>query len=93
MSGQSIKISVGASSRFAAYSRIEILQCAAPNGVLPVDDTSCDGNTAQYGSVLVASDGSFDVPAYTIYQLPNSALGEQPAIRPRSSGSGLRPDS
>src|SRR5580704_6866076 len=82
-SGQSINISVGPSSRFAAYSRIEILECAAPNGVLPVDDTSCDGNTAQYGSVLVASDGSFAVPAYTIYQLPNSALGEQANHAPK----------
>jgi hypothetical protein len=83
VSGQSITISVGPSSRFAAYSRIEILECSAPNGVLPVDDTSCDGNTAQYGSVLVASDGSFDVPAYTIYQLPNSALGEQANHAPK----------
>jgi hypothetical protein len=83
VSGESIKISVGPSSRFAAYTRIEILVCAAPNGVLPVDDTSCDGNTAQYGSVLVATDGSFDVPAYTIYQLPNSALGEQANHAPK----------
>ncbi|HEV3367313.1 MAG TPA: hypothetical protein VG054_07590 [Acidimicrobiales bacterium] len=82
-SGQSINISVGPSSRFAAYSRIEILECAAPNRVLPVDDTSCDGNTAQYGSVLVGSDGSFAVPAYTIYQLPNSALGEQANHAPK----------
>jgi hypothetical protein len=76
VSGQSIRISVGPNSRFTAYSRVEVLECAASNGTLPVDDTACDGNTAQLGSVLVAADGSFDVPAYTLYQLPNSALGE-----------------
>ena len=76
-SGTSISISVGPNARFTPYSRIEILECAAPKGILPVDDTTCDGNTAQYGSVLVGADGRFDLQAYTIYSLPNSALGEQ----------------
>ncbi len=76
-SGTSVSISVGPNARFTPYSRIEILECAAPKGILPVDDTTCDGNTAQYGSVLVGADGRFDLRAYTIYSLPNSALGEQ----------------
>ncbi len=75
--GQSITLAVGANSRFAPNTRIEVLECAAPNGVLPIDDTTCDGNTVQYRSVLVAADGSFQVPAYTVYQLPNTVLGEQ----------------
>jgi hypothetical protein len=75
--GQSISLSVGPNSRFSPYSRIEVLECAAPKGALPVDDSTCDGNTAQYGSVIVAADGSFGLPAYTLYQLPNTVLGEQ----------------
>jgi hypothetical protein len=75
-SGQSIRISVGPNSRFTPNYRIEVLECAAPKGVLPVDDTTCDGNSTQSGSVLVNADGSFEVPAYTLYQLPNAVLGE-----------------
>jgi hypothetical protein len=75
--GQSLTLSVGPNSRFSAHTRIEVLECAAPKGVVPVDDSTCDGNTAQYGSVLVEPDGSLQVPAYTLYQLPSAALGEQ----------------
>lgn len=75
--GQNIALSVGPNSTFTPNFRIEVLECAAPKGVLPVDDSTCDGNTAQYGSVLVAANGSLQVPAYTLYQLPNATLGEQ----------------
>lgn len=75
--GQNLVLSVGANTRFTPNTRIEVLECAAPKGVLPIDDSTCDGNTAQYGSVLVGPDGSFQVPSYTLYQLPNSVLGEQ----------------
>lgn len=73
-----VALGVGPNSTFRPNSRIEVLECSAPNGVLPTSDTSCDGNTTQYGSVLVARDGSFQVPTYTIYALPNMALGEAP---------------
>jgi hypothetical protein len=73
-----VALGVGPNSTFRPNSRIEVLECSAPKGILPTSDTSCDGNTAQYGSVLVARDGSFQVPSYTIYALPNRALGEAP---------------
>jgi hypothetical protein len=75
--GESVGISVGPNSRFTPYSKIEVLECAAPKGVLPVDDSTCDGNTAQAGSILAAANGSFRDSTYTLYRLPSSALGEQ----------------
>jgi hypothetical protein len=74
--GTVVAIHVGANSTFVPNSRIEVIECAAPNGVDPVSDATCDGNTAQAGSVLVAKDGSFDVPDYTLYALPNTTLAE-----------------
>ena len=80
--GVSLDISVGTNSTFAPYSRIIVIECAAPKGVMPVDDTTCDGNTVQSGSVLVNADGSFEVPSYRLYSLPNTALGEAPDSEP-----------
>lgn len=77
VSGQMIAISVVANSHFTPNARIEILECAAPHGVAPIDDTSCDGNTTPGQSVLVGPDGSFSDPEFTVYQLPSTALGEQ----------------
>jgi hypothetical protein len=75
--GQSISVSVGPNSVFAPNARIVILQCAAPNGVLPVDDSTCDGNTVQGDSVLVGGDGSFTEGSYILYRLPSPLLNEQ----------------
>ncbi len=74
--GATVDISVGPNSTFAPNSRIEVIECAAPHGVVPVDDTTCDGNTAQLGSILAGSDGSFHVTGYTLYSLPNTVLDE-----------------
>lgn len=76
--GETISISVGPNTVFTPEARIEVLECAAPRGALPTSDASCDGNTAQYGSVIVAADGSFTVPAYTLVALPNAAFDESP---------------
>ncbi len=78
----SLTITVGPNSTFAPYSRIEVLECAAPNGVPPVSDSSCDGNTANGQSVIVAKDGSFEVTNYTLYALPNRQLAETAATKP-----------
>jgi hypothetical protein len=75
--GETVSIAVGSNSEFAPYSRIEILECAAPHGQLPVDDTTCDGNTVADHSILVNKDGSFSDSSYPLYALPNSVLGEQ----------------
>ena len=74
--GAVVGIDVGPNPFFAPNSRIEVIECAAPKGVDPVSDATCDGNTAQSGSVLVARDGSFQIPHYTLYSLPNTALEE-----------------
>jgi hypothetical protein len=76
-SGETLALTVGPNSVFAPQSRIVILECAAPGGQLPVDDSTCDGNTVQGDSILVGSDGSFSEPAYTMYALPSTTLDEQ----------------
>lgn len=82
MNEASLTITVGPNSTFAPYSRIEVLECAAPIGVPPVSDASCDGNTANGQSVIVAKDGSFEVTNYTLYALPNRQLAETAATTP-----------
>ncbi len=78
-SQQQVTVSVGPNTRFAPYSRIEILECADPGGQtgnLPKNDDTCDGNTAPGFSVLVNKDGSFTAPNYQLWSLPNTQLGE-----------------
>jgi hypothetical protein len=76
---QTITVSVGPNTLFTPHSRVIILECADPAGTvanLPRDDSTCDGNTVQGDTVLVAANGSFSESAYTIFQLPSSALDE-----------------
>lgn len=82
INGETIRISVGPNSLFTPNARIEVLECAAPHGMPPTNDGSCDGNTAAYGSIIVAADGSFTVPGYTLVALPNAALDEGPHGQP-----------
>jgi hypothetical protein len=80
-SGQTISVSVGPNKYFAPFARIIILQCADPGGTsahLPINDTTCDGNTVAGHSVLVAKDGSFSTAYQEIFTLPNAQLGETP---------------
>lgn len=84
-SGQTISVSVGPNKYFAPFARIIILQCADPGGSsahLPINDTTCDGNTVPGHSVLVAKDGSFSTTYQQIFSLPNTVLGETPDGRP-----------
>jgi hypothetical protein len=49
-SGQNINIVIPANSAFAAPDNtvsINILECSAPNGVIPTKTSACDGNTHQ----------------------------------------------
>jgi hypothetical protein len=78
--GESVSVSVGANGFFTPHSHVNILECADPGGKsanLPKDDSTCDGNTIQGTTVLVAADGSFSASEYTVYSLPNATLGEQ----------------
>ena len=78
-SGQSINVVVPANSAFAApdnNSGVNIVECAAPNGVVPTLPSACDGNTLQNGA-QVSTDGSFTFNGFTVYALPDSvSLGE-----------------
>ncbi len=84
-SGQQVTVAVGPNSVFTPHSRIVVIECADPGGStanLPKDDSTCDGNTVQGATVLVQPNGSFTVSGYTLYSLPNAALGEQPNEQP-----------
>lgn len=77
--GQNVTVSMGANSIFPPNVRINILQCADPGGTtvnLPTQFSDCDGNTIQPLSLIPSKDGSFSYSNYTIYSVPNSALGE-----------------
>ena len=72
-------VGVGPNGYFTPNTGVKILECADPGGSsanLPKDDTACDGNTVEGGTLLVGDDGSFSVDAYPVYLLPSSALGE-----------------
>ncbi|HEY1439524.1 MAG TPA: Ig-like domain-containing protein, partial [Mycobacterium sp.] len=79
-SGQTINIVIPANSAFAApdnTTSIKVIECAAPNGVIPTQTTACDGNTIQGPTVTANTDGSFTLSGYTVYALPDSvSLGE-----------------
>jgi hypothetical protein len=81
-SGQNINVVVPANSAFAApnnNSGIIIVECSAPNGVVPTLPSACDGNTQQT-LVGVNSDGSFTFNDYQVFALPDSvSLGESPS--------------
>ena len=87
-SGQKIDVSVPANTVFdgSAYGNntqgIKILECSAPNGVIPTSTTACDGNTV--ATEFPAPDGSFDwlndnISGYPVYYLPDSNLGDSPS--------------
>jgi hypothetical protein len=84
-SGQLINISVGPNRFFTHYARINILECADQGGKKsnqPISESSCDGNTLQGSSILVARNGSFSVTGYEVYALPDPAIGESSDSRP-----------
>jgi hypothetical protein len=78
-SGQTVNVVIPANTAFAApndTSGIIIVECAAPNGVVPTLPSACDGNTQQT-FVGVNADGSFTFNQYRVFALPDSySLGE-----------------
>jgi hypothetical protein len=83
--GQTISVSVGPNSYFTPHAGVNILECADPGGSaanLPTSISTCDGNTIQGTTVLVANDGSFSESSYQVYALPSSTLGEQANDQP-----------
>jgi hypothetical protein len=78
--GQSVSVTIGPNGFFTPNSHVNILECADPGGKaanLPRDDSTCDGNTIQGTTVLVATDGSFSTTGYSVYSLPSATLDEQ----------------
>ena len=79
-SGQNINVVIPANSAFASPDNStakQIVECSAPNGVVPTLTSACDGETIQGPTVTAAADGSFTLTAYTVYALPDSvSLGE-----------------
>jgi hypothetical protein len=71
-SGQNINVVIPANSAFAgSNSNINIVECAAPDGVPPTDTSACDGNTIQGNTILPNSDGSFTYTGYELFALPD----------------------
>ena len=81
-SGQNIDVVIPANTVLTQNENLQIVECSAPDGVLPTDDTTCDGETIQGASIKPETNGSVDLHAqthsyYTIYALPDEAsLGE-----------------
>ena len=84
-SGQLINVVVPANSLFISTTSVNILECAAPNGVLPTLPSECDGNTIQGPTILPNTDGSNNIQTqkygqYPVFALPDSiSLGESPS--------------
>jgi hypothetical protein len=83
--GEVVAVSVKGNSTFVPGSKVNILECADPQGSaanLPKSIATCDGDTIQGDTVLVGTDGSVSESNYTIYQLPSATLGERPDGQP-----------
>jgi hypothetical protein len=80
-SGQSINVVVPANSIFSPTTNINIVECAAPGGVVPTDPGACDGNTINGPTLKPNADGSINFQTktgtlYQIFALPDANLGE-----------------
>ena len=78
-SGQSINVVVPANSAFASpnnHAAINVVECSAPNGVIPTNTSACDGNTIQGNTILPNSDGSFSYAGYQVFALPDLNIGD-----------------
>jgi hypothetical protein len=79
--GETVTVSVGPNSLFTPERRIIFIECSDPGGApagLPTSVRSCDGNTTQADTVIVASNGSFAEHHFVLYSLPNQNLAELP---------------
>jgi hypothetical protein len=76
-SGQNINVVVPANSVFNSNTGIQVVECSAPNSVIPTDPAACDGSTVNGPSLFPNGDGSVDYHAFTgqnypVYALPDS---------------------
>jgi hypothetical protein len=81
-SGQQINVVIPANSVFSSTTNLQVVECAAPNGVVPTSSAACDGNTIQGVTLKSNADGSVNMQTktgqlYPVYALPDSvSLGE-----------------
>jgi hypothetical protein len=81
-SGQGINVVIPANSVFSNHTNLAIVECSAPNGVIPTLSAACDGSTIQGVTLKSNTDGSVNLQTetgslYTVYALPDSiSLGE-----------------
>jgi hypothetical protein len=87
--GEVVTVSVKDNSTFTPGSKVNILECADPQGTaanLPKSINTCDGDTIQGDTVLVQPGGGISESHYTIYLLPSTVLGERPDGQPVCNG-------
>jgi len=80
-SGQNINVVVPANTLFSPNTNINIVECEAPQGVVPTDPSACDGNTINGPTLKPAADGSINYQTktqnlYPIFALPDPNLAE-----------------
>ncbi len=81
-SGQGINVVIPPNDLFNGTSGLKVLECSAPGFVLPMDSSSCDGNTINGNTLFANANGSVNFQTatgstYPIYALPDSiSLGE-----------------
>ena len=74
-SGQTVKIIAPAGSGLPGAIDVTLVECAAPNGVLPTLPAQCDVSNTQSGdTILPATNGSFTYANYQLYALPDPNL-------------------
>ncbi len=83
-SGQLINIVIPANNVFSPSTYLNVVECAAPNGVIPLSPTACDGHTASGPVIVPSEDGSVNLHnppglLYPVYALPDADLSESVA--------------
>jgi|GEM_PF-4001661 len=82
-SGQQIDVSVPANKVLNPNLNVVVVECAAPNGVLPTLPSECDPNTVQGPTLLPNANGSLNYNGYQVYALPDAiSLAESPSNTP-----------
>lgn len=77
-SGQTITVQMPANAVLSPHAPVQILECAAPDGVPPTSSAACDPATANRTTVLANADGSFADDAYQVYALPDGPSRQTP---------------
>lgn len=83
--GESVTVSVARSALFTPETKVNIIECADPGGTvanLPVNDSTCNGQTIQGGTLYVGAGGAVTEHGYILYKLPSAALDDLPGWLP-----------